>query len=142
MTATVERIREAQQMDVRELTYPGDEYLPAPIVYTHPQEPNLRFKVFHEELPIDADPRVWRPRRFVPEAFVQGKYVAHTRLQNEAVRRVLGQQANRWMGEDLAKDRVCHHDTCRFATRNSFAFDDHETFTDRHRPQPDFRPYT
>jgi hypothetical protein len=142
MTATAERIRDAQTLDNgRALQYPGDEWLATPIVYSNPHAINLRFKVFQDEMPVDADPRVWRPRRFVPEAFTNGKYVAYTRIQNEGVRRVLGQQADRWAGETVPFDLVCHHDPCRFTTRNKAAFDDHETFFDRHRPQPDNVPY-
>jgi hypothetical protein len=136
--AVAEQINVAQGMaNGRELQYPGDEWLDKPIVYYNPHHQAKFFKVYEDVMPVDADPRFWRPRRFRPEFFVRGRYVASTRLQNEAVRRVLGQHADRWMGDDLDHERVCPQETCRFATRNRRAFDDHEVFTDRHRPQPD-----
>jgi hypothetical protein len=145
MAATAEmteRVRDAQALNNgRELQYPGDEWLAEPIVYSNPHAINLRFKVFQDVMPPDADPRYWRPRHFQLEGFTNGKYVAYTRIQNDAVRRVLGPRADRWMGEDLKKDRVCHHDPCRFTTRNDAAYEDHETYTDRHRPQPEFNPF-
>jgi hypothetical protein len=136
--AVAEQINVAQGLaNGRELQYPGDEWLPTPIVYYNPHHQAKFFKVYEDVMPVDADPRFWRPRRFRPEFFVRGRYVAYTRLQNDAVRRVLGQQADRWMGDDLPKEIVCHHRTCGFATRNGNAYDDHQQFVNRHEPQPD-----
>lgn len=148
MTAAVagqvvaDQLKAAQDLDNgRELIYPGDEWLPKPIVYANPHEINTRFKVFTDEMPPGADSRTWRPRRFVPEQFVNGKYVAYTRIQNEAVRRLLGRHADRWSGEDLKRDRVCPHESCRFTTRNEAAYEDHESYTKRHYQPVDFHPF-
>jgi hypothetical protein len=121
----------------RKLTYPGDAWLEKPVVIYNPHHMSKRFKVFQDEMPVDADPRVWRPRRFVPEQWVRGRFLAYTELQLAAARRVCGQNADRWTGDDLDHERVCPQESCRFATRNRRAYDDHEQFTERHRPAPD-----
>jgi hypothetical protein len=121
----------------RNLVYPGDAYLETPEVYYHPQKMALRFKVFDDQMPADADPQRWRPRRYQLEEVVKGRYVAFTVMQRDAIRRVLGQRADRWRGDDLPKELVCHQKTCGFATRNSNAYEDHQQFFNRHEPQPD-----
>jgi hypothetical protein len=131
-TATVDtrqQLETAKALDNgRELMYPGDDWLAEPEVYYNPHSLNIRFKVYTDP---KADPR--RPletRWFLPEKFVGGKYVAYTRLQREAVRRVLGQNADRWKGDTESRTRVCRKPSCRFASRNYDAFEDHLTYTE------------
>ena len=142
-TAASERIKEAQALDGRHLVYPGDEWLPEPEVYYSPQLPNQRFKVYEDDR-IEVDQTPGRPRQklhFQPEAFVNGRYIAHTVLQRDAVRRVLGGNAARWMGDDMPKPRTCRQESCRFTTGNEAAWDDHEKYTNGHAPMPDIDAY-
>jgi hypothetical protein len=141
--AAEERIKEAQAFDGRQLLYPGDAWLDEPEVYYSPELPNQRFKVYEDDR-IETDHTPGRPRQklhFQPEAFANGRYVAHTVLTRAAVRRVLGGNADRWKGDDLPKQRTCPQESCRFATGNEAAWDDHEKYTGRHAPMPDIDAY-
>lgn len=112
-----EALAEAAALDSGHITYPGDEALPAPVPYYSPDRLNVHFKVY-------ADPE--RQRFYRPEQFKNGRYIAYTRLQEAAVRRALGPQAEQFRGDDAPRELKCHNPACRFRTRNTAAFERHQ----------------
>lgn len=116
----------ARVMDGRELIYPGDELLPAPEVYYNPENPQLRFKVWRDP-EFSMDPR--KQRNFQPEPFINGRYVAYTKFQRDAVRRVLGHNADLWKGDDMKIELRCPRQSCGLVTRNTEVWKAHGRFT-------------
>lgn len=126
--ASVQEQREtARQLDGRELIYPGDELLPEPEVYYNPHNPRLRFKVYKDP-EFMIDPR--RQRNFAPERFINGRFIAYTKVQRDGVRRVLGPQADRWKGDNEKRQYRCPRESCQFCTRNYEAWEDHARYTE------------
>ena len=80
----------ARTLDGRSPLTEDDELLDAPEVYYHPQQPDLSYRVIPGQYPL--------PR------FSNGRTVVYTRLQRETVRRILGSNADRWMGDDPGAD--------------------------------------
>lgn len=130
-TATVD-VAASKVLDNRELLYPGDEWLPEPEVYYLPAEPNARIKVYD-----DGELDFRRKRHFQAEQASNGRYVANTKFQRAAVRRILGSNADRYKGDDMPWEQRCPGRNCSFSTRNKAAYDAHLAFFDNHDPMPD-----
>lgn len=130
-SATIDR-KAAQELDNREVIYPGDEWLPEPEVYYVPFAPNMRLKVYD-----DGEIDIRRKRHFQAERVSNGRYVANTVLQRAAIRRVLGHRADLFKGDDMSREESCRGRTCSFSTRNQAAMDAHLQYFDNHDPMPD-----
>lgn len=110
----------------RQLSYPGDAWLDAPEVYYNPNEMNGRFRAY---VPLAGPGEYYQHMRFTA-----GRFLALTEVERMSVRRVLGRNADRYLGDNMSDEWVCSNAACRFATRNRAAWRDHNSATEHDRP--------
>jgi hypothetical protein len=109
-----------------ELVYPNDAWLDAPEIYYSPDDMNAQFRTYIPNLPRGA--------YYQHQRFHAGRFLARTQVQRASVRRKLGQNADRYQGDNMSDEWVCSNAACRFATRNRHAWKDHCSTTEHDRP--------